>query len=132
MIESPMTISRQEFKLTGYRALNDYGLFLITGQSWQYFYSSSRKKLRLEDICLHLLATTIQLNRDIIYISIAILKNKDIWRWRYIENEAKSFQVKDMVKKLKIFIESQGEKTPKEFPSWDEVKETAKGYDVNA
>jgi predicted transcriptional regulator len=129
IIESSPDIEKTGFYLTGYRALTGYGLQLLTTSERHYFYSTYIKELRLEDICLHILALNLQFNRDIIFISIVILKNQDAWDWKYFTKQATIYKISSEVQNLKEFVQTRGENAPEGYPNWDEVSNKLSEYD---
>ncbi len=132
IVETKAPLKRSGFLLTGFLALEDFGVPLILGDSWQYLYSTHKIKLRIEDICLHIMMLNPRSARTITYIVLTILKNKEIWDWRYTESESRRYNVEKKTRKLKKFIKTKGKEKPEDFPSWKEIKEKAKEYDIHS
>jgi DNA-binding MarR family transcriptional regulator len=131
IVETKAPLKRPGFLLTGFQALEDFGITLILGDSWQYLYSPHKITLQVEDVCLHIMMINPRSTRAITYIVMAILKNKEIWNWRYMESESKTYNVEKMTRRLKKFIKTKGKEKPEDFPSWKEIKEKAKEYDIH-
>ena len=131
IVETKKPLKRHGFNLTGYQALGNFGVPLILGDMWQYFYSPQKIKLRIDDICLHIMMINPQSSRAISYIVMAILKNKGIWNWGYMESESKTYNVEEMTRRLKKFIKTKGKEKPEDFPSWKEIEDKAKEYDIH-
>ena len=131
IVETKAPLKRPGFLLTGFRALEDFGVPLILGDSWQYLYSPHKITLQVEDVCLHIMMINPRSARAITYILMAILKNRGIWNWGYMESESKTYNVEKMTRRLKKFIKTKGRKKPEDFPSWKEIKEKAKEYDIH-
>jgi DNA-binding transcriptional ArsR family regulator len=132
IIETRAPLKRFGFRLTGYQALEEFNVPLIVGDSWQYLYSTHKIMLRIEDICLHILLINPYSPRAIIYVVMAILKNKENWNWGYIESESGKYMVEKMIHRLKKYIKTKGKEKSEEFPSWKEIKEKAREYDIHA
>ena len=131
IVETKAPLKRPGFILTGFQALEDLGVPLILGDSWQYLYSPHKITLRVEDVCLHILMMNPRSQRAITYIVMAILKNKETWDWKYMGSESKKYEAEIMTRKLKKFFKTKGKEKQEDFPSWKEIKEKAKEYDIH-
>ncbi|UCE37548.1 MAG: winged helix-turn-helix transcriptional regulator [Thermoplasmata archaeon] len=131
IVETKGPLKRPGFLLTGFQALEDFGVPLIVGDSRQYLYSPHKIILRVEDVCLHIMMINPRSIRAITYIVMATLKNKEIWNWGYMESESKTYNVEKMIRRLKKFIKTKGKEKPEDFPSWKEIKEKAKEYGIH-
>jgi predicted transcriptional regulator len=131
IIETKSPIKLHGFNLTGYQALEDFGVSLIIRDTWQYLYSPNKIKLQMEDICLHIMMINPHSARAITYIVIAILKNNKFWKWGYMESESKIYNFNKLVWKLRRFIKTHGKETPEDFPTWEEIEEKAREYDIH-
>lgn len=131
IVETKAPFKRQGFNLTGYRALERYGVPLILSDIWQYLYSPHKNRLRIEDICLHIMMINPHSARAITYIVMATLKNKEIWNWGYMESESKTYHFEEMTRKLRKFIKTRGKEKPEGFPSWEEIEEKAREYGIH-
>lgn len=131
IMETPNPVNQNGFYATGYGTLAQYGIPLLTANRYHYFHSPYKSDLRLEDVCLHILTINPSSIRANLYVSLAIIKNRSIWDWKYLEQESRTYQLDDMARKLRMFIENQGNVRSKGFPSWAELKEKAEGYDIH-
>ncbi|MDP6155914.1 MAG: hypothetical protein QF682_07235 [Candidatus Thermoplasmatota archaeon] len=130
IMETPNPVIKNKFYATGHRLLGQYGIPLITDNQFHYFHSPYKNDLRLEDLCLHVFTINPLSIRAIIYVSLAIIKNKSKWDWKYLEFESRTYQLDDMARRLRIYIESKGKVRSRGFPSWNELKDKAEGYDI--
>jgi DNA-binding MarR family transcriptional regulator len=131
IIETKESLKRPGFNLTGYQALEDFGIPLILGDSWQYMYSPHKNMLRIEDICLHIMMINPRSVRAITYTVMAILRNNEICNWGHMESESKTYHVEKIARNLKKFIKTRGKEKPEGFPAWREIKARAKEYDIH-
>ncbi len=131
IMESPNPVKQEGFYATGYRTLGLYGITLLTDNRYHYFHSPYKRDIRLEDVCLHILAIDPSSVRGILYISLAIVNNRNAWDWKYLEAESRTYQLDDMTGRLRRYIENRGKVRDEGIPSWDELKEKAGVYDID-
>ncbi len=129
LIETRETNEEKHYFLTGYDRLADFGVPLITTESRYYFYTEMKDELVLEDVCLHTLITDSSSTRNLLYVLLAIGKNKV--NWSYLKSESVRYGLEDTAAALKEYMDSRGKKKAKYFPPWEEYKTKAREYEID-
>ncbi len=128
MVETRET-NEEDYFLTGYDRLADFGVPLITTGSRYYFYTEMKDELVLEDVCLHTLIPDISSTRNLLYVLLAIGKNRV--NWSYLKIESVKYGLEDTAAALKEYMDSRGKKKAKYFPPWEEYKTKAREYEID-
>jgi len=132
LIETKGGCENEHFLLTGYEKLGEFGIPLILTDIKHYFYTEYKNRLCLEDMCLHILTLEPASTRPILYVLLAVSKNKGKIDWKYLKKESEKYDLKKIVIGLKKYLKTWGEVKPQYFPTWGEFKTKAWDYDINA
>ena len=131
LVQSDEPIDKKTFHLTGAKALCDYGVSLLTEDTWDYYYSEAPTNISLEEVCIHMQVKDTFATRPILYTTLAILKNRDQWNWDRTLAISRGYGLEKRFQELRRFIESEGAMRGEGFPDWSEVMKKAKEYDID-
>lgn len=128
------SISASLFHQTGPKALDKYGIPLLTRDDQYYFRSEDRAELAPEDLVCHLLL----IDDGARYRSYCLLlivaqevgANELIGAAEWYDREAE-IDLRDIVEELCAYLESRGAESGAKLPEWDTFKSTAADYDIS-
>lgn len=131
LIETKDYIKRENFHVTGYEKLGEFGVPLILKDVRHYFHTPYKNKIKIEDVCLHTLVLDPTSTRNILYVLLAVAKNQKKINWNYLRKESVKYNLKALPAELKEYLETKGRVKQKYFPTWPEFKEKAREYDID-
>lgn len=128
------SISDSLFHQTGPKALDKYGIPLLTRDDQYYFRSENRTELAPEDLVCHLLliddGARYRSYCLLLIVSEEIDANDLTGAAEWYDREAE-IHLCDIVEELCAYLESRGAESGTKLPEWDTFKSTAADYDIS-
>lgn len=118
------------FQKTATSRFQDFGLQL-TSDSDTYFYSRSKKTIRIEDIILHTLLLETDSIRHTTYALLLLKKESRRINREYLLKEASWFDLGLKVNAMYEFLRTRGVRSGSTFPTWVEFVSKAIEYGVS-
>ena len=121
--------SSDNFQLTGFARFGDWGMSLISTGVYYYYYSVTKRELRIEDVIVHTLVITKGTRdvRDFMYLAVLMKAHWDLIDLDKLHKLAVKFGVSDDLSKL---IQYLNREIPARYPypTWEEFNNLYEMY----
>ncbi|WP_138006497.1 helix-turn-helix domain-containing protein [Halalkalirubrum salinum] len=127
LVQTDEEIDDKRFHLTGPERFQDYGLPLLARQRRYYLYSESASEISPVELCCHMLVID-DGTRSQSYC--LLLLHEVSFDRETLLTTAERYDVKEIVKNLLAYLDSEGEERSGSLPRWTEFRDLADEYGV--